>query len=138
MIKTAAGKYVAPSRVESAIKRSIYVSQVFVIGDGRPFPSALVAPNWDLLRRDFDIPANVPTSEIVARRDVHEFVRKEVAENTADLAPFEQVRLIALLPRDLTIEDGELSPTFKVKRRIVESRYADLIDAVYEPSTAGV
>lgn len=138
LIKTAAGKYVAPSRVESAIKRSIYVSQVFVIGDGRPFPSALVAPNWDLLRRDFDIPANVPTSEIVARRDVHEFVRKEVAENTADLAPFEQVRLIALLPRDLTIEDGELSPTFKVKRRIVESRYADLIDAVYEPATAGV
>jgi long-chain acyl-CoA synthetase len=138
LIKTAAGKYVAPSRVESAIKRSIYVSQVFVIGDGRPFPTALVASNWDLLRRDFDIPANVPTSEIAARQDVREFVRKEVAGNTADLAPFEQVRLVGLLPRDLTIEDGELSPTLKVKRRIVESRYAALIDAVYERAAAGV
>ena len=138
LIKTAAGKYVAPSRVESAIKRSIHVSQVFVIGDGRPFPIALVTPNWDLLRRDFDIPANVPTSEIATRQDVREFVRKEVAENTADLAPFEQVRRVGLLPRDLTIEDGELSPTLKVKRRIVESRYAGLIDAVYAPAAAGV
>jgi long-chain acyl-CoA synthetase len=138
LIKTAAGKYVAPSRVESAIKRSIHVAQVFVIGDGRPFPIALVTPNWDLLRRDFDIPTNVPTSEIAARQDVREFVRKEVAENTTDLAPFEQVRRVGLLPRDLTIEDGELSPTLKVKRRIVESRYADLIDAVYAPAAAGV
>jgi len=136
LIKTGAGKYVAPSRVESAIKRSHYVGQVFVIGDGRPFPIALVAPNWDLVRRDFAIPPNVPPSQIARRGDVREFIRKEVAEHTADLATFEQVRRIGLLPRDLTIEDGELSPTLKVKRRIVERRYADLVDSVYEP-TAG-
>jgi len=131
LIKTAAGKYVAPSRVEAAIKRSLYVGQVFVLGDGRPYPIALVAPNWDLLRRDFGIAATVPPSEIAQRQDIREFVRKEVAEHTADLASFEQVRRVGLLPRDLTIDDGELSPTLKVKRRVVEQRYADLIDAAY-------
>jgi long-chain acyl-CoA synthetase len=133
LIKTAAGKYVAPSRVESAIKRSHFVGQVFVLGDGRPYPIALVAANWDLIRRDFGIAATVPPSEIAERQDVREFIRKEVAEHTADLAPFEQVRRVGLLPRDLTIEEGELSPTLKVKRRIVEQRYADLIAAVYAP-----
>ena len=60
-----------------------------------------------------------------------EFVRRTVAESTADLASFEQIRRIAILPRELTIEDGELSPTLKVKRRIVEKKFADLIEAAY-------
>jgi long-chain acyl-CoA synthetase len=137
LIKTGTGKYIAPSRVESAIKRSLYVGQVFVLGDGRAFPVALVAPNWDLVRRDFGITPNVPSSEIAKRGDVREFIRKEVAENTSDLASYEQVRRIGLLPRDLTIEDGELSPTLKVKRRIVEKRYADLVDSVYDRPAAG-
>jgi long-chain acyl-CoA synthetase len=137
LFKTGTGKYVAPSRVEAAIKRSIYVGQVFVTGDGRAFPVALVAPNWDLLRRDFGIPPNVPPGEIAQRQDIRDFMRKEVTQNTADLASFEQIRLIGLLPRDLTIEEGELSPTLKVKRRIVEQRYADLIDSVYKSASGG-
>jgi long-chain acyl-CoA synthetase len=131
LIKTGTGKYVAPSRVEAAIKRSIYVSQVFVLGDGRPYPIGLVAPNWDLLRHDFSIPPNVPTAEIASRSDVREFMREEVTKRTADLASYEQVRRIALLPRELTVEDGELSPTLKVKRRIVEAKYAGLIESAY-------
>jgi len=131
LIKTSNGKYVAPSRVEAAIKRSMYVSQVFVVGDGRPFPVGLIAPNWDLLRRQFAIPASASSEEISRRDDVREFVRKQVAASTADLATFEQVRRIALLPRDLTIEAGELSQTLKVKRRVVEQRYADTIAAAY-------
>ncbi len=131
LIKTSAGKYVAPSRVEAALKRSSYIAQVFVLGDGRPYPAALVAPNWDLIRKDFSIPAEVPTAAISERADVEEFVRKQVADMSADLASFEQVRKIALLPRDLTIEDGELSPTLKVKRRVVETRYADLVERAY-------
>ncbi len=131
LIKTSAGKYVAPGRVESALKRSSYVAQVFVLGDGRPYPAALVAPNWELIRKDFSIPADVPTAAISERADVEDFVRKQVRDMSADLASFEQVRKIALLPRDLTIEDGELSPTLKVKRRVVEKRYADLVEHAY-------
>jgi len=131
LIKTSGGKYVAPSRVESAIRRSPYVGQCFVIGDQRPFPIALIAPDWPALRREFSIATDVPTADIAARPDVRAFVEREVREKTADLASFEQIRRMVILPRDLTIADGELSPTMKVKRRVVESKYADLIEAAY-------
>ena len=130
-VKTSAGKYVAPGRVESALKRSIYVGQCFVIGDGRPFPVALVCPNWELVRKEFGIPDDVTTASISARADVRDFMLKEVVEKSSDLASFESVRKIALLPRDLTIEDGELSPTLKVKRRVVEKKFADIIEGAY-------
>ena len=131
LIKTSAGKYVAPGRVESALKRSIYVGQCFVIGDGRPFPVALVCPNWELVRKEFGIPGDVTTASISARADVRDFMLKEVIEKSSDLASFESVRKIALLPRDLTIEDGELSPTLKVKRRVVEKKFAEIIETAY-------
>lgn len=131
LIKTSAGKYVAPGRVEAALKRSIYVGQCFVIGDGRAHPIALVAPNWDLVRKEFGISADIATEAIAARADVLDFVQKEVVAKSADLASFESVRRIALLPRDLTIEDGELSPTLKIKRRIVEKKFAELIERAY-------
>lgn len=138
LIKTSAGKYVAPGRVEAALKRSIYIGQCFVIGDGRPFPVALVCPNFEALRVEFQIAAEVPNVLVAARADVRDFMQKEVTDKTADLASFEQVRRVALLPRDLTIEDGELSPTLKVKRRVVEKKFADLIDSAYagSPSAA--
>ncbi|MBC5809952.1 MAG: long-chain fatty acid--CoA ligase [Candidatus Eremiobacteraeota bacterium] len=136
LIKTSGGKFVAPARVEAAIKRSIYVGQVFVLGDGRPHPIALVAPNWELIRRDFSIGAEVASEQIAARGDVCDFLQREVAANTADLATFEQVRKIAVLPRDLTIEAGELSPTLKVKRRVVEREFAALVDAAYAQASA--
>ena len=135
LIKTSAGKYIAPGRVEAALKRSIYVGQCFIIGEGRPYPIALVCPNWDLVRKDFAIPAEVPTAVIAARSDVREVVSREVRAKTADLGSFEQIRRVALLPRDLTIEDGELSPTMKVKRRVVEKKFADVIESAYAPAS---
>ena len=137
LIKTSTGKYIAPGRVESALKRSIYIEQCFVIGDGRSFPLALVSPNWALLRRDFGIPSTVSDAAISQRTDVRDFLTKEVTEKTADLASFEQIRRVAVLPRDLTIEDGELSPTLKIKRRIVEKKFADVIEAAYKGSPLG-
>ena len=131
LIKTSGGKYVAPGRVESALKRSIYVGQCFVIGDGRPYPVALVCPNWELVRKDFEIPEAVPTADIARRADVLDLMLREVTEKSADLASFETIRRIALLPRDLTIEDGELSPTLKVKRRVVEKKFATEIESAY-------
>jgi long-chain acyl-CoA synthetase len=137
LIKTSTGKYIAPGRVEAALKRSIYIGQCFVIGDGRSFPLALVVPNWDLVRKDFNIPAEVPNAAIVQRTDVRDFMQKEVIDKTADLGSFEQIRKVALLPRDLTIEDGELSPTLKVKRRVVEKKFAETIEAAYKGLPVG-
>jgi long-chain acyl-CoA synthetase len=132
LFKTSGGKFVAPSRVEAAIKRSVYVNQVMLVGDSRPHPAALVSPNWELLRTELGIDPSVPISDLVHRGDVHDFIAKEVHEHTLDLAKFEQVRKVAILPRELTVDDGDLSPTLKVRRRVVEAKYAGEIERLYE------
>lgn len=131
IFKTSGGKFVAPARVEAAIKRSVYVSQAVIVGEGRAHPAALVSPNWDMLRAELDIAADVPAGELTHRPDVVEFMTREVHKRTSDLATFEQIRKIVLLPRDLTVEDGELSPALKVKRRVVETKYAAEIEQLY-------
>jgi long-chain acyl-CoA synthetase len=136
LIKTSSGKYVAPGRVESALKRSTYVGQCFIIGDGRPYPVALVCPNYELVRRELGIPPDVPNGVLATHADVVELIEREVREKTADLASFERIRRVALLPRDLTIEDGELSPTMKVKRRVVEHKFSAIIESAYAANVA--
>jgi long-chain acyl-CoA synthetase len=143
LFKSSGGKWISPSRIETAIKRSIYVGQVMAFGNNRPHPAVLLAPNWDLVRAKLEIPAVTPTAEMAADERVRALMIREAAANTADLAKYEQVHRVAVLPRDLTVEDGELSPTLKVKRRVVEQRYAPLIEQAYaedlrarEPVTA--
>ena len=136
LIKTSAGKYVAPGRVESALKRSVYVGQCFVIGDGHPYPVALVCPNYELVRRELGLGPGVTSETLSVRGDVVRLIEREVALKTADLASFERIRRVALLARDLTIEDGELSPTMKVKRRVVERKYSALIESAYAAPVA--
>ncbi len=136
LFKTSGGKFIAPARVEGAIKRSVYINQVMLVGDSRPHPVALVSPNWDLLRMELNIAANVPVQDLEHRPDVVEFLTREVRRNTDDLAKFEQVRKIVVLPRELTVENGELSPTLKVKRRVVEARYAAEIARLYSEHAA--
>jgi long-chain acyl-CoA synthetase len=131
LFKTTGGKWVSPARIETALKRSIYLAQVVAYGDHRPHPCVLVAPNWSLLRTELELPDDVPTETLARHEGVRAVVIREVEAQTADLANYEQVRRVALLPRDLTIEDGELSPTLKVKRRVVEERYAALIAEAY-------
>jgi long-chain acyl-CoA synthetase len=130
LFKTATGKYVAPARVESAIKRSVFVAQAMVIGDGRPHPAALVCPNWQLVRVELNLPA-LPPEELAVRDDVEAFVTDEVRKQTADLASYEQIRRVIVLPHEFTVENGELSPSMKIKRRVVEDRYRAMIDRAY-------
>jgi long-chain acyl-CoA synthetase len=72
---------------------------------------------------------------LAARADVRAFVRTEVRTQTADLGSYEQIRHVVVLPREFSVEDGELSPAMKVKRRVVESRYGAQIDAAYETAS---
>ncbi len=131
LFKSSGGKWISPARIESAIKRSVYVGQVMAVGASRPHPGVLLAPNWELVRHELSLPADLTTDEIARRDDVRALMVREVEAQTADLATYEQIRRVALLPRDLTIEDDELSPTLKIKRRVVEQRYAPLIEAAY-------
>ncbi len=131
VFKTSTGKFVAPSRVEASLKRSVFINQAVVVGNGRSHPAALIAPNWELIRRELSLDGIEDVGQLSARGDVRAFLEAEVLEHTAELGKFEQIRRFAILPRDLTIEAGELSPTLKVRRRIVEHRYADLIEEAY-------
>ncbi len=132
VFKTAGGKFIAPARVESAIKRSVYVTQAMVVGESRPHPAALLNVNWELVRNALDIPSTVSPAELAQRDDVLTFLTKEVEHQTSDLAPYEQVRRIVVIPDEFTVESGHLSPAMKIKRRVVERQYAEQIDRAYE------
>lgn len=132
VFKTATGKYVSPARVESAIKRSVFVAQAMVVGDGRAHPAALICPNWDLLRVELNLPSNLTPEELARRDDVCDFITSQARKQTEDLASYEQIRRVVILPREFTVESGELSPAMKIKRRVVESRYAAEIDRAYK------
>ncbi len=128
IFKTSGGKFISPARVESAVMRSPFIAQAMVFGRGMPHPAALISPNWPALCSRMEIPAGTPPAELAARDDVLRFVAAECIRKTADLATFEQIRWAGVLVRDLTIEDGELTPTLKLKRRVIEARYASLVD----------
>jgi long-chain acyl-CoA synthetase len=131
IFKTSGGKWISPARIETAIKRSVAIAQVMAFGANMPHPGVLVAPNWPLLRSTLGLPDSMAPDDLARHPRVREYVVCEVETNTADLAAFEHVRRVAILPRELTIEDGELSPTLKIKRRVVEQRYAALIAEAY-------
>lgn len=132
VFKTAGGKFIAPSRVESAIKRSIYVTQAMVVGDGRAHPAAIINANWELVRTTLGIAANVTPEQLVQRDDVIAFLENEVEKQTADLASFEQIRRVIVIPQEFTVESGHLSPAMKIKRRVVEEQYAREIESAYQ------
>jgi long-chain acyl-CoA synthetase len=132
VFKTLTGKWVSPARVESYIKRSIYVAQAMVTGSGRPYPIALICPNWSVLRLELTaLPPDASPEELAERADVCEFLTAEVRNQTEALASYEQIRHILLIPREFSVEQGELSPSMKIKRRVVEKRYASEIERAY-------
>jgi long-chain acyl-CoA synthetase len=134
LFKLSNGKYVAPQMLESLIKQSSLVSQVVVVGAGRKQPAALIVPDWDALTGKFAsklAPSSHTRAEWSRDPQVIRLVRREVSALTADLADYERIRRVALLSEQFSIDSGELTPTLKVKRGVVDSRYADLIDALY-------
>jgi long-chain acyl-CoA synthetase len=133
LFKTSGGKYIAPQPVEQAIKGSRFVNQVVLIGAGRKFPAALIVPNWEHIEsyRKLKGIAVTNRSELCRHPRIINLFERQVDKLTADLARYEKVKKIALLENELTIEGGELTPTLKVKRRIIDEKYRDVIDQLY-------
>lgn len=138
VFKTDTGKWVSPARVEAAIKRSVFVAAAMVVGDGRPHPAALICPNWDLMRVEMSLPETESAEDLARRADVRAFFVQVAQYQTRDLGTFERVRRVAVIPHEFSVENGELSPSMKIKRRVVERRYAGEIEAAYasEPHPA--
>jgi long-chain acyl-CoA synthetase len=133
LLKTSGGKYIAPQPIENAIRQSRFVNQVVVIGDGRKFPAALIVPNMDALASYAALKGIAYTSpkELLEEPRIVDLIDRQVAKYTAELSQYEKIKAVTLLGRELTAENGELTPTLKVRRRIVVEKYKDLIDRMY-------
>jgi len=130
LIITSAGKNIAPQFVENTVKTSRYILQIIVVGDKRKFPSALVVPNMENLRK-FAAEHQIAVQDIYHHPLVIEEVQRDIERLSQDLAPFEKIKRIVLLQNEFTIESGELTPSLKIKRNVVEKKYRELIDSLY-------
>jgi long-chain acyl-CoA synthetase len=133
LIKTSAGKYVAPQMIEGLLGQSEYVEQAVIVGDKRKYVSALIVPDFERLRawaKTQGVEGKDKLSLVEDRR-VFDLFKSEVTRLTRDLADYEKVKRIGLLADEFTIDGGELTPTLKVRRRIVEQKYSGLIESLY-------
>jgi long-chain acyl-CoA synthetase len=133
LIVLAGGKKAAPQPIENELKKSPYVGLPIVVGDRQKFLAALIVPNFDRIREWASGRGKAVKPEALdADPDVRRLFQAEIDAYNADRPHHEQIRAFALLPAELTVEDGSITPTLKVKRRILESRYHELIENMYE------
>lgn len=133
LFKTSGGKYVSPEKLENLFQSHPYIHQIVVLGAGRKFVGALVAPVFHRLEahaRKQGL-AFETREELVGLPAIRSFMQELVDETTRWLPPHERIRQIVLLPRELTMADGEVSPTLKVRRRVVEEKYRDAIEEMF-------
>lgn len=133
LYKTSNGKYIAPQMLETLLAQDKYMAQVAVIGDGRKYVSALIVPDFDELsmwatKCKIQFKNN---EDLVNNPKVHEMIEKLINEYQKDLASYEQIKRFVLLPRPFSMESGELTNTLKIRRAVINKRYAKLIDAMY-------
>jgi long-chain acyl-CoA synthetase len=138
IIVTAGGKNIAPQPIEGLIKTNKYVSQAVVIGDKRKFPIVLIVPNFDQLDKYAKYKQLTWTdhAQLLTLPAIRAKMDKEVFGQLHDLANFETPKKVALLEHDFTVERGELTPTLKVKRRVIDKSYKSTIDALYDEDVA--
>lgn len=134
MFKTSGGKYVAPQIIENTLKQSRFIEQVMVIGEGEKMPAALIQPNFDFITewakiKGYNIGAT--QQEIAANPKVIERIKEEVERINADFGSWEQVKKFELTPEIWSIDLGHLTPTLKLRRKIILERYKNLYDKIY-------
>ncbi len=133
LIVTASGKNVAPQKIESLLKTNPYFIHVVAVGNKRPFVSALVVPNAEKVKTQaasMGIPQEA-YEQMIERPEIKQFLLRQIQESTRDLAPFEQIKTIQIVPKELSVDEGELTPKMSVRRQIVEEKYKHLIDKMY-------
>ncbi|MBN1271579.1 MAG: long-chain fatty acid--CoA ligase [Candidatus Aminicenantes bacterium] len=139
LIVTTGGKNVAPQPIENKLKTNPYISNIVVIGDKRKYIAALVVPDFEKIgeyARANNIAYSQP-EDLVQNDQVRHFLEAEIKRMTPDLATYEEVKRIVILPRDFEIEQDEITPTLKIKRNIIENKYKKEIDALYAEVMGG-
>ncbi len=136
LMKTSGGKYIAPQMIEGAIGKDHFIEQIAVIADTRKFVSALIVPCFDSLEeyaKELNI-AYHDRVELIKHHQIVEMLEKRVNELQQELAKFEQVKKFKLLPKAFSMDDGELTPTQKLRRKVINDKYQDEIEEMYNES----
>jgi long-chain acyl-CoA synthetase len=133
LFKTSGGKYIAPQYIENLIKTSLYIEQVMVVGAEKKFPGALIVPNFVNLQEWCKLHGIQVSSneEMIKHPKVIQKIQEEVDKANENLAQFEKVKKFALLPKEWTIDSGELTPSMKMKRRVIMENYKNEIESIY-------
>jgi long-chain acyl-CoA synthetase len=134
MFKTSGGKYVIPPLLEGQFKQSLFIEQIMVVGEGEKMPAALVQPNFEYIKDWIDKEGHaieksnevIATSEIVIKQ-----IQEEISSCNQGFGNWEQIKRFELTPNEWTIEGGHLTPTMKMKRKIIKEIYKDLYDKIY-------
>lgn len=135
MFKTSGGKYVAPQLLENRFKQSRFIEQIMVVGEGEKMPAAIIQPDFVFLgnwakKKGIAFTNN---EELIASEKVIKRIQKEVDEANEDFAKFEKVKQFRLSPIQWTPDSGHLTPTMKLKRKIVKEFHKDLYESIYRP-----
>ena len=133
LFKTSGGKYISPQPIEQAIKASRFISQAVLIGAEQKFPAALIVPAWEQIESYCKLKGIEFTSHraLCKHPRIVDLIQRQIDALTQDLPKYERIKKIALLENEFTIEGGELTPTLKVKRRVIDEKYRDVIEELY-------
>lgn len=135
MFKTSGGKYVAPQIIENLAKASKFIEQIMVVGDGEKMPCAIVQPDFNFAKNWAHLHhlniGNTP-AELAKSPELKARIEKEIEKVNAELGNWEKIKKIELSPNEWSIEGGELTPTLKLKRKVIKEKYIDLYNKMYE------
>ncbi len=136
IIVTSQGKNIAPQIIESQLLQNEYVAQAVVVGDNKPYPGALIYPNWDNViayaerkKINFNL-----VQDLIENQQINNLFKDVLKKANVHLSRFERLRTFAILPEELTIEKGEITPTLKLKRKVILQNYKFLVDKMYSHS----
>ena len=138
MFKTSGGKYVAPQMIENKAKASRFIEQIMVVGEGEKMPCAFVQPEFDFVKRWAELHnLNIGQTpeEMVKSPELKKRIEKEIDKLNQKLGNWEQVKRVELTPEIWSVDNGMLTPTMKLKRKVIKERYIDLYNKLYEKET---
>ncbi|SFM60073.1 long-chain acyl-CoA synthetase [Algoriella xinjiangensis] len=136
MFKTSGGKYVVPQQIEAKLSESTFIEQIMVVGEGRKFPSALIVPAYqnlmDWAKTNDSSLIQISKSEFLANAKIKTIIEEEVNRLNVNFGNWEKIKKFAIIPNEFTIETGELTPTLKMKRKIILAKYENEINEIYK------
>ena len=133
-MKTSGGKYIAPQKLETALINDSFIEQIAVIGDQQKYVTALAVPNFENLKKyALEQKINFKNIEdLIANNQIIALFEKRFEELQKEFSKFEKIKKFTLLPKEFSIEAGEITATLKLKRKVIEKKYKEFIDKMYK------